>query len=1434
MFANFDSDGNFRSSLRKIQIDDKTKEFFANLEKVNNKPKSEKAWTNYLSNNFKEANEDLRLFIKNKEKAYETKDLETYTKYLKDQNKTLDLAVVKTRALSIVKNIGINALISGAMWLISKAITAYRDHIEKLKQVASEASKQSEESSKAAENLLTLKKQLDEGTKSTDELTSAFKEQLKQMGYTESQIDSLISKYGGLSGAMDKTTKEALKKARVDANTDVNTSSKLLVDSHNGGFTKDIIIDSIYTGDKKLDAGVKEILSGSAMSDGYGKYMPLDNSAQGLYSYYKALQEIVQLIQDTASDTNNDSLLDLGGFFSQTTYGDISEAISVLSEGAKAYEDAIGRLHNADAQIELANYLKTNSINSKEAFDNYIEGIKNSTDKSEEYKQVLISVANQAFPQFKDSANEAADGVNNLASTAKPLKDILDNLASLDEIYEKLSEGTKIDYSDIEWITDNYPKLLAYVGNETRLRQEVKKTIDEEKYAAQLALNEKLWASEEFCKGYYENHKSLMDSLGIVYDADAKLFKLKQDEKEVVVDGCTFQINSAFEIMGVELNGIYETDFINFSTFAQNKAIVGEDAAQRVRDAWAQAQSVADQAKNDSEILNLPLMSDDNKNKSSVYKGSDGNWYQHKVNSAGETGEYLITNESISSFLTSKHSTKMPSAYVPKSSSSKKGSGSKSSSNKDASKWEDPTDSIISDILLQAERLSKREEQINNQLDLIDTESDFSQVIRLTNDLISVRKDRVKELESAMSSYAREAQYIRDTNPYNEEEWFNDFGESTQAYIDYLNSISTATEQEKVKDVFSQLQKYKKAYIEAEKGMVEEQKSIVQEEKKLIEYETSLYEDQVNDIKHQISIREELGAVNDPLDIMDYEKIMSLAEARANELRQKGYDDNSEEIQKLQSDWLDAYKAIKEIRINDSEEYIKDSNLFGWKNGDSEVKAIKRKIDWYKQYYPNALKEIHQLERDLEEAKKNEKEQFISDLQDACNKEIEIEQNRIDKIKEANDFEMSMYSSKLKILESFHSIQTSIAEEQHNIDKELMASKTMSEYLDENTRKLLFNDDDYKALSEKLKDISKQSSDLQARYNRDILKATAQNIDEITNNYERQYEILMQQYEVEKAKLEVIKKQQQLNNVLNERNVLMYIGGQGWTWVANTQDVINAQNELADAQYGVNKIDDGTPNTNDEADYLKFKQRLESLSDSIQTENNNLEKQMQNHRDRLDRLVKQMEGEQQTVSDVLNSIAVSGGEYIHQVVNKCGSALETFYTKLTGDQLNYAYDPNINYKAIMDTLPKGSYLWEYLNKLRNAKIDAQNLSYEKYASGTSNAKSGLGLTGEDGVEYIISPKYGKLIPIKTPTMIGYDGHEKVFSNEQVQKLWEMSKGEIFGFPKFEGLNNNYTPQTIKSSDVITHDNRVYLNGVEIKGEDGAALADAIRRIVRIS
>lgn len=387
-------------------------------------------------------------------------------------------ANIAMKALAMVGNMV-------AMYAISKLITAYDDYKKKIHEVAEEASEQAEKSAEYVDKLADLQKELSDGTKSSDELTSAFKEQLKTMGYTSSEIDNLIEKYNGLSGAISEATREALDNAQTDAYVDVASSSKALTLDAYGGLTKDILIQSVSTGNTDLDKEISKMLSSVASkSADQGKaWISKDNSAEGLYEYYNVLKDISQLIQQTAKETDNDDLLNLGSMFNTTMYGEITEAIDKLKDSAEEYGEAINRLNSIDAQIELADYLKTNDINTQEAFDAYISGIQNSTDYSETYKKVLIDVANNAFPQFVNAvknADAALSGLGNETpiSFVKSMTEVEKSKTGfdlIDKIYADVKNKEEFDWTSIL----NNTSFTETFGSMENVTEEYKSVYDE-------------------------------------------------------------------------------------------------------------------------------------------------------------------------------------------------------------------------------------------------------------------------------------------------------------------------------------------------------------------------------------------------------------------------------------------------------------------------------------------------------------------------------------------------------------------------------------------------------------------------------------------------------------------------------------------------------------------------------------------------------------------------------------------------------------------------------------------------------------------------------------------------------------------------------------------------------------------------------------------
>lgn len=442
-----------------------TDEYFSSLlngltQQQNLIDKTKGSWSDYF-NNLGEGEKWQVEFIQNTDLQKASLD-----DVKKSYNSARDAAIAHNNALkqqtlgAKAAKIAMNALVMVgnmlATYVITKLITAYSDYKKKLHDVAQEMSIQAKESADYVDSLIELKAELNNGTKSTDELTSAFKAQLETMGYTESEIENLIGEYGNLSKAIDEATRKALEQAATAAYTDVASSGKALTVDSYGGIFSDILIEDLKTGVDELDSEIENILSKVANKTAQSgtAWISKDNSAEGLYEYYNALTEVSRLIQETAQRTDNSSLLDLG-FFNKSMFSEVTNAIDMLKDSAESYGDAVERKNKIDAQLNLADYLKTTDINSQESFNKYIEGIKNSTEYSEKYKEVLIEVANKAFPQFtKKLVEMSVQSSDTIENSKSKMIDLINSMSDgfdvLDKIYADVVDGGSFDFTNLD------------------------------------------------------------------------------------------------------------------------------------------------------------------------------------------------------------------------------------------------------------------------------------------------------------------------------------------------------------------------------------------------------------------------------------------------------------------------------------------------------------------------------------------------------------------------------------------------------------------------------------------------------------------------------------------------------------------------------------------------------------------------------------------------------------------------------------------------------------------------------------------------------------------------------------------------------------------------------------------------------------------------
>ena len=402
--------------------------------------------------------------------------------------------------------------------------------------------------------------------------------------------------------------------------------------------------------------------------------------------------------------------------------------------------------------------------------------------------------------------------------------------------------------------------------------------------------------------------------------------------------------------------------------------------------------------------------------------------------------------------------------------------------------------------------------------------------------------------------------------------------------------------------------------------------------------------------------------------------------------------------------------------------------------------------------------------------------------------------------------------------------QREIRELQRNIQSELNASKTMTEYLDEDTRKHLFNEDDYNHLSSKLQGIATDIGDINDWYYSEINALTEDNwyLEEaITNEYERRLDAKMKEYELAEAELNLEKKKQQLNNAMNEKNVRMYIDG-SWQYVADIDEVVRAQKELAEAQ---GEYDEIKQQQEEEAQLDEQEREL----DNLKTEQSAIEKQIEMIEDQTNKIKTAMEEYLEPIRDLediisdIASMTIPGlqtqlDKFISMIRKANGT--DTGGTVITGggstrpgkgyidpdwgDTSNtpapnaMAWIPGIGNAGVYINpqtgkteadLPVGTIItpngsdtsWEITGGTQGDYTSVIVPNDKQHADGVLSAPKGLSLINDGNGLEMLRTKLGDLVYM--------NGGETVFNGDQTRFLYNLSKNPMSYLGALAGQNN---------------------------------------------
>ena len=425
-----------------------------------------------------------------------------------------------------------------------------------------------------------------------------------------------------------------------------------------------------------------------------------------------------------------------------------------------------------------------------------------------------------------------------------------------------------------------------------------------------------------------------------------------------------------------------------------------------------------------------------------------------------------------------------------------------------------------------------------------------------------------------------------------------------------------------------------------------------------------------------------------------YIKLMDAAHAEAERLRGLGYAETSEEIQNLQQAWWGYYNKRRDLATG--------------------------LADWEKQTTEDAINDVKDAINDL-----------LDEAEDKLKDKLDALQAKIDKNEAIK-----------KLHEVFFGILNDVADGIHEIDKELEASLSSADYLDEQLRQAMFNEDDYNKMSAKLNQIADESRILFKDYLNQLEMLTEDEMykaDYITDEFERQYQYKELEYAIAEKELALAKAQTKLQNTLMNRNVRMYKNGQ-WIWTADYSAVQEAKKEVRDAEYEYRDAE------------IKLKQQevLDKYAGIISALN--LQKDAaQNEFDRLkdywERVQKQLTTEESAMQRLLNAINNTDIPQFRQIINSVGKGLIDLINGIgTGTGMG----------SLIGT---------------NEKYYGESASGELYPIGTDkgkdfieNAPAGSTMTGGDGSQWTkladgstMITKKGKVYYVPAPSYGGYGG-----------------------------------------------------------------------------
>ena len=303
---------------------------------------------------------------------------------------------------------GAGAALSGALPYVGAAVaafsainTAVKVYKQNLEETAEETAKIAEESAAHAETIADIYTAYKTAAEGTQEFTDA-QENLKNALYESNEYAN------ALMDTPDDLALVEIYNASDDAATAVKAAEKSLTANYRNAAERNAPLLGDYAstlaetfGSNELQEKVMDALKSGLDYSENGDFFSLREGASGIQDYYETLLNIQKIFIDFATGNPN------SGILSTSFYEGITSQIDQMKDSVEGYASAVETQMKSDAMKEFASFLKREDVTSEDVLTDYINGVRESSEYSEEFKEIIYNLAADAFPEYAEAAGIA-------------------------------------------------------------------------------------------------------------------------------------------------------------------------------------------------------------------------------------------------------------------------------------------------------------------------------------------------------------------------------------------------------------------------------------------------------------------------------------------------------------------------------------------------------------------------------------------------------------------------------------------------------------------------------------------------------------------------------------------------------------------------------------------------------------------------------------------------------------------------------------------------------------------------------------------------------------------------------------------------------------------------------------------------------------------